>query len=113
MSDEGIRGNPSLIAECSKIATKMALEQAEWVDGLRARGVKAAHPDDGWVNRDKSQLHFCYPQFNDGAAVGDVVALGSPQWGSVEPRTRLVRLIARDVSMFGIEWWKFEPVTGA
>jgi hypothetical protein len=51
-------------------------KEDEWVKTLRLSGVKAAHPDDGWVNRTKNCFQFSYPQFNDGVSVGDLVALG-------------------------------------
>lgn len=106
----GVRRDTQHVGALAEIATGMEQEQAQWIADLRAQGVKAAHPDDGWVNREQNQLHFCYPQFNDGAAIGDVVALGWPKWSDNISRTRLVRITRRVVSTFGIEWWKFEPV---
>lgn len=52
-------------------------KEETWIAKLRADGVKAAHPDDGWVDRKCKTVHFAYPQFNDGAGVGDRVALGT------------------------------------
>ena len=59
-----------------------------WITELRAVGIKAAHPDDGWVNRKINHIYFCYPHFNDGAKKGDLVALG---WHF--EKHRIVRLI--------------------
>ena len=46
---------------------------------LRAMGVKAVHPNDGWVNRKDDgtpyRVSFCYPDFIDPIEVGDKVAL--------------------------------------
>ncbi|WP_206687265.1 hypothetical protein, partial [Streptococcus pseudopneumoniae] len=50
--------------------------EAQWVADLRAAGYKAAHPNDGWVNRGSMELFLSYPQFNDGAGIGDFVMLG-------------------------------------
>lgn len=33
------------------IVADMGRERDEWIDALRKAGVKAAHPDDGWVDR--------------------------------------------------------------
>jgi len=64
-------------------------EQAKldaWRTMLRANDVKAAHPDDGWVDRVANIVTMCYPQFDDGVRAGDVIALGSPS------KHRLVRV---------------------
>jgi len=53
--------------------------QAAWVVQLRADGVKAARPDDGWVDRKRNSFSMQYPDFNDGPLVGDRVALGRPE----------------------------------
>ena len=50
----------------------------EWIIELRGLGVLAAHPNDGWVNRDKNYFQLSYPQFNDGVEVDSVVVLGWP-----------------------------------
>jgi len=59
-------------------------DEANWIVGLRQRGIKAAHPDDGWVNRTNNSVTLTYPQFDDGIAVGDLIALGAPEkWREV------------------------------
>lgn len=66
--------------------------EAAWVKHLRRCGLKAAHPDDGWVDREANTVRFCYPQFFDNPQVGDLIALGSHTgrgW-------RVVRLTAKD-----------------
>lgn len=72
-----------------------------WIARLRRHGVKAAHPDDGWVDRASNSLQFVYPQFNDGARVGDIVALGWPD------RYRIVMLTGFRRGSFGGEYWLF------
>lgn len=42
---------------------------------LRALGIKASHPDDGWHNREERYFQLAYPDFDDGVKVGDVVML--------------------------------------
>ncbi len=82
------------------------VEQDNWIAALRAEGVKAAHPDDGWVDRERNEVRPSYPQFNDGVAVGDVIALGWPS------RHRLVRVTS--VGTYGVigTWpaWGFEKI---
>jgi len=51
---------------------------AEWIKRLRSQGVKAAHPNDGWINRELKRIDFVYPDFYDGVVIGDRVALGTP-----------------------------------
>ena len=46
----GVRGQPGAMAMMRDIATTIEQQQAEWIAALRAAGVKAAHPDDGWVS---------------------------------------------------------------
>lgn len=52
-------------------------KEDEWISDLRSKGVKAAHPNDGWNNREEKTLQLGYPAFNDGVSVGDIVAIGS------------------------------------
>jgi hypothetical protein len=55
----------------------------KWVDKLRQEGFKAAHPNDGWVDRENNKFELAYPHFDDGIEVGDKVMLG---WeGSIMP----------------------------
>ena len=49
---------------------------ADWVIKLRSLGIKAAHPDDGWHDRENKHFGLCYPYFDEGLQVGDMVALG-------------------------------------
>ena len=58
-----------------------------WIEKLRENNVKAAHPDDGWVNRENNSVIFAYPRFNDDVKVNDIIALG---W---EDGYRLVKVI--------------------
>lgn len=82
-------------------------ERERWIADLRAQGVKAAHPDDGWVSRPPQEecVHLEYPDFNDGLGVGDLLALGRPRG-----RTRIVRVtrIEDTSSMFGLRHYYFE-----
>lgn len=97
-----VSGWPEHVARAVAIDRQMADDERRWLAGLREQGVKAAHPDDGWVNREANKVHLCYPQFNDGLVVGELLALGWPD------RHRIVRVIGTSNNRFGIEpgpWW--------
>jgi hypothetical protein len=110
-----VTGEADAVARAAQIDRSMQAEERQWIADLRARGIKAAHPDDGWVERTLNRVHLCYPQFNDGLAVGDLLALGSP-WGE----TRIVRVtrgedirlapaaIKEMVGHSGPWYWRFE-----
>lgn len=104
-----VRGQPDAVALAVAIDQKFQNEERNWVAQLRAMGVKAAHPDDGWVHRtDDPCVHLEYPQFNDGPEVGDLIALGWP-W---KPQWRLVRVTRIELTspMFGLRHFYFDEV---
>lgn len=106
-----VRGSKEGVALWHQVCDEMETKQTNWVKSLRDAGIKAAHPNDGWVNRDSNELFFAYPQFNDGACIGDLVMLG---WPTDEKSQRLVRLIGkRETSLGMMTWWKFQDVSNA
>lgn len=80
-------GNPDFVARWNEGCRESHLSEQKWIAELRANGIKAAHPDDGWVDRKENSVLFAYPQFNDGVKAGDLVALG---WHF--NKTRIVRI---------------------
>lgn len=83
-SDDGRMrsSDPSAVALWDSIGNRMANDKRTWTDILRSLGVKYAHPDDGWVNRDRNtHTRSWYPQFDDRPEVGDLIAFGSPPGG--------------------------------
>jgi hypothetical protein len=59
---------------CDRAETRVSV----LINQLREMGVKAVHPNDGWVSRENNipyQVHFCYPDFIDDINVGDKIAL--------------------------------------
>ena len=82
-----VRGTPEMVALSARIDAHMQGEAADATRYLREQGVKAAHPDDGWVNREKNTVRLEYPLFNDKPQVGDLIGLGQP-WKTY----RLVRV---------------------
>jgi hypothetical protein len=104
-----ISGQPQHVARAVAIDASLAQEEREWIADLRARGVKAAHPDDGWVKRDTDRVHLEYPQFNDGLDVGALLALGRPG------EYRIVRVVGVEANRFArmypdaeTWYWHFE-----
>ena len=78
----------------------------EWIDALRAEGIKAAHPDDGHINLHDREVHFASSYYNDNVKIGDRVVLGAP-----DARQRLVRLVGvrnNPFSSWDSTYWKFE-----
>ena len=105
----GVSGQAEVVSVIARISYEMERDQDVWIAALRADGVKAAHPDDGWVDRKSNTLQLVNPQFNDGAKAGDLVALGWPQWMRANPQHRIVRLVESRRNIFGDVSWKFEP----
>lgn len=98
-----IRGHAEHVARWVQICADSENEERKWIADLRSIGIKAAHPDDGHVNRKRGEYHdfvkFCYPQFNDGVKEGDRIALGWPDCY----RVRLVQRVTMEGWLFGKE----------
>lgn len=106
-SNDGLCKSASIefVNTWNEVAQKQIDDTATWISELRKNGVKAAHPDDGWVDREKNTVRMTYPQFNDGIKVGDVIALG---WAD---RFRLVRVTGKTQSHLGNDnRYSFEPM---
>lgn len=108
-ADATVSGDPEHVARAIEIDRNLHQEEAAWVADLRCQGVKAAHPDDGWVKRDVNKVHLAYPQFDDAPTVGDLIALGSSR-----RTTRLVRVTQIEDRADGVfsahpmRWYHFE-----
>lgn len=109
-----ISGTARIVEQAIQHERDYRAAEAAWVEHLRRCGLKAAHPDDGWVDREANTLRFSYPQFYDNPQVGDLIALGS----HTDRGWRVVRLTAKDEP--GPIWaplkndrcvwlWHFEP----
>lgn len=71
--------DPAAVALWEDITARHEFAKMSWTDILRARGVKYAHPDDGWVNRERNRhTRSWYPQYDDHPEVGDLIAFGCP-----------------------------------
>lgn len=102
-----VSGRADLVTLFHDICDRATKDERLWVNELRACGVVAAHPDDGWVNRELNTVQLAYPQFNDGIAEGSLIALGwEPYHG--KRRHRVVRVVKRIPVRF-MESWQFEP----
>lgn len=74
----------------------------KWIEMLRKDGIKAAHPDDGWVNRQDNKVVLCYPQFNDGVSIGDRICLG---W---HDKWRIVTITSIEQGLTGLKYYHFD-----
>ena len=68
--------NKGFLINMEKIKRDSENKKNIWVEWLKEGGIKGAHPDDGWHNREECYFSFSYPYFNNGVDIGDMVALG-------------------------------------
>lgn len=89
----------------AELAASSEAARRSWVEILEARGIGLAHPDDGWVDRERDTVLLVYPSLSRTApAPGVLLALGWPD------RWRVVR-ITREVPMpIGASRWAFAEV---
>lgn len=100
-------GRPDFFSTWAKICHEGHHREQAYIAALRQRGIKAAHPNDGWIKRDEQKLHFAYPHFNDGAKTGDLVALGY----EFDATTLIVRLTTSTSGVLSsMKWWSYTPV---
>jgi hypothetical protein len=93
-----VSGQPEHVVRSVATWRSRQEEERDWIAGLCAQGIKAAHPDDGWVDREKNRVHLEYPQFGSSRSlqIGDLLALGWPD------RTRIVRVTGFSENPFAI-----------
>lgn len=80
-SDDGLvegigESGKDFVENHERIVREDTEKRATWISQLRQLGVKGAHQDDGWHKRNDRYFTLCYPHFNDGIEIGDMVALG-------------------------------------
>lgn len=78
---ENLRSNGDPVADdfiksFAQIHFETKAKEKAWIDTLIEKGYKAAHPNDGWVNREEKSVRFAYPDFNLFPQIGDLIALG-------------------------------------
>ena len=79
VSSNGSKAADGFVDTYARICQEAEDRKREWISTLRFKGVKAAHPDDGWVDRVENSVILAYPQFNDGVHIEDLIALGDPE----------------------------------
>lgn len=93
-----IRGYENILSNNKQLLNKRILY-------LRSIGVKALHPDDGWVDRKNNIVQLTYPRFRERyISVGDKIALGQDTG-----RYRIVRVTAI-ADWYCNERFYFEPI---
>ena len=109
-SEDGLcqSNNSEMIDNWNKICREQKEEMGKYIAELREKGIKALHPNDGWVNREENYFQLVYPDFNDGVNVGDKVMLSFGK-GNCE---RLV--IVKDIktNIFDRKYYYFEDIKG-
>jgi hypothetical protein len=88
----------------NSIVLEQKYKERDWIDDLKSKGVKAAHPDDGWIDRKENSIYFAYPQFNEGVQINDIIALGD------EDKYRLVKVIDIKKGVFNQDRYYFVDV---
>lgn len=101
-SNGSAAGN-AFLASFVAICTEFDRKEKEWVEMLESKGFAAAHPDDGWVDRKRHEVHFAYPQFirPDRLKIGAKVALGTAE------KYRIV-VIRGQVRSLCLDYWPFK-----
>jgi len=95
------KAGESFIENYERICKESAQKETKWIELLKSQGIKAAHPDDGWVDRKENYINFCYPQFKQNIEVGDLIALGDAD------KYRIVKVIKITKTMFGQIYYFF------
>jgi hypothetical protein len=84
----GSSAGDAFLSVFAKVCQEMREEVKQWVEELREKNTVLIWPHDA--------------HFNDGAGLGDVIALGSPK------KYRLVRLIGVDHEGVNEPYWLFQ-----
>lgn len=74
---EIVEGHDDFVDMYEKITNENIKKQEKWIAWLREYGVKLAHPNDGWNDRNRKIFTPAYPYFDDGVIIGDLIALGN------------------------------------
>lgn len=99
----GSPGAEAFLREFQQSREKSRAVLVRWIEYLRAQGIDAACPDDGWVNHadDTIQPVNCYFRMVN-MHVGSRIAIGQPSyWQSAT-------ITAIRWSMFNMEYWSFK-----
>lgn len=94
MRSNGSAAGNEALATFARLTREYEANQLEWARTLMRQGIKAAHPDDGWVDRKKNTFVLMYPEFRSDISVGSLVALGNHE------KYRLVRVTGEVDSLF-------------
>lgn len=70
------------LKQFATVCLEMDQAQTRWILALQSIGIKAAHADDGWIDRSSDYYDVVTlqsPLFDNGVRVGDMIALGDPE----------------------------------
>lgn len=98
-------GSPAGDRFVVELARGAAVAERRWAELLETRGIGLAHPDDGWVDRQRNTVLLAYPSLSRTApAPGVLLALGWPD------RWRVVRITREVPMLLGSSRWAFVEV---
>lgn len=77
ISNDGLcqSNNIEMIQSWNNFWEEQKIKEQYYIEKLRANGISAWHPNDGWVNREDKYFKLVYPYFNDGVNIGSKVML--------------------------------------
>lgn len=82
---------PDLATKWKDICNRAADKSYRICEQLDSMGVKALHPNDGWIKRDDKnepyEVYFCYPKFLLPILIGDKIALSGWEYAKYECET--------------------------
>jgi hypothetical protein len=58
------------------IIEKSEMQKQKYIELCKKMGLKLAHPNDGWVDRENNILTISHPYFKESIKVGDLIGLG-------------------------------------
>jgi len=99
-----VSGKPKFVAEFARICDEYRESKETWINQLKAEGYKAAHPNDGWVDRENNRVKLAYPYFDYGLEAGDKLMLG---WSDLK-HNRSVIITKVEPGIVSSPWYYFE-----
>lgn len=72
---------------------------------FRSINIKAAHPDDGWVDRENNTVILEYPIFQDEISVGDKIVL----YENLSYKYRIVEVV-KVIDYYDFKKYAFKPI---
>lgn len=107
ISEDGLAksNDINLVNIWNEITKERERKRRDFIIQLKKQGIKALHPNDGWVDRENNIINFCYPDFIQELRVGDKIALGDYENYSIKT---IVEIIPNRIYIDDLFWHKNE-----